>query len=99
MAAARRLGKELEKMRADPFPGLLNIQPAPSVWIVTFAGAAGTLYAGETFHLSFTFDSDYPVGFCGQHQRQQGRSLFLTVAATVLPSDIRPGGRLSRSGP
>jgi len=31
------------------------------VWLITFTGAAGTLYAGETFTLRVRFTSDYPM--------------------------------------
>lgn len=31
------------------------------VWLISFTGAAGTLYAGETYTLRIRFTSDYPM--------------------------------------
>lgn len=60
--AARRITKELEKLREDQSNHNLTIE-APSIdtWFVTFIGAAGTVYEGEVYTLQVRFTEDYPM--------------------------------------
>jgi ubiquitin-conjugating enzyme E2 W len=60
--ANKRVQKELERLVADPIPGIVIVpQEDSSIWIAAFVGGEGTLYEGEEFQLQFRFSADYPI--------------------------------------
>ncbi|KAJ1866721.1 hypothetical protein LPJ78_001561 [Coemansia sp. RSA 989] len=58
---SKRLMGELRQMESEP-PASMRLLCCESLdlWIVTMAGAEGTLYAGEQFTLQFRFPANYP---------------------------------------
>jgi len=58
--AAKRVEKELAAF-ADASDGLSLEVKAANIWHVSFVGAAGTLYAGESFTLKIEFTDEYPM--------------------------------------
>ena len=62
MAASKRLTKEHKSLLENPPAGvkLSTTVFHPSQWQATIFGVPGSLYAGETFTLQFTFNDKYP---------------------------------------
>ncbi|KAJ3226978.1 ubiquitin-conjugating enzyme E2 W [Chytriomyces hyalinus] len=59
----KRLTKELRDMKANP-PAGISIEDADdnlNKWTVKLDAADGTIYAGESFQLRFTFGNKYPL--------------------------------------
>ncbi len=60
--ANRRLQKELKDLIKSPIPGVELVDCTDlNRWVLKITGAEGTLYAGEVYHLQFTFSSGYPI--------------------------------------
>jgi ubiquitin-conjugating enzyme E2 W len=57
----KRVAKELERLCADPIPGITIVPEDSSEWIASFSGASGTIYEGEEFNLRFRFSQEYPI--------------------------------------
>lgn len=61
---ALRLQKELANFMRDPIPGMSlecnSVEGNLNIWVINVAGAANTLYEGETFKLQFKFPQRYP---------------------------------------
>mmetsp|Transcript_16261 Transcript_16261/g.23704 ORF Transcript_16261/g.23704 Transcript_16261/m.23704 type:complete len:167 (-) Transcript_16261:190-690(-) len=61
--ALKRVQKELQRFQEDSVNDStfrVSVQ-SDDVWLITFTGAAGTLYAGETYTLRVRFTPDYPM--------------------------------------
>ncbi|GIX63630.1 GDP-D-mannose pyrophosphorylase [Babesia caballi] len=60
---AERLAEELAQFRRDPPPNCsVEVFGARNdIWIVTWTGLPGTVYAGEQYRLKFIFPKEYPL--------------------------------------
>eukprot|EP01036_Dinobryon_divergens_P027272 gene27272-36011_t len=63
LRAAKRIQKEHEKFTSDSKvdPTFRLTVQSNDVWLISFTGAAGTLYAGENYTLRIRFTEDYPM--------------------------------------
>ena len=61
MRSSKRISKELEKIIENPEDGLIVNPIAPDHWQISFDGANGTLYEGESFTVNVKFSPDYPI--------------------------------------
>mmetsp|Transcript_4225 Transcript_4225/g.9476 ORF Transcript_4225/g.9476 Transcript_4225/m.9476 type:complete len:152 (-) Transcript_4225:120-575(-) len=60
--ALRRINKELEKFAGEAAADGLSLEVlADNIWHVSFLGAPGTLYEGESYTLRARFTDDYPM--------------------------------------
>ncbi len=53
--------QEVEKFREDSSDGLSLEVLTENIWQVSFTGAPGTLYDGESYTLRIRFNEDYPM--------------------------------------
>uniref|UniRef100_A0A0D3FMG7 UBC core domain-containing protein n=3 Tax=Oryza TaxID=4527 RepID=A0A0D3FMG7_9ORYZ len=60
--ACNRLQKELAEWQVNPPSGFKHkVTDNLQRWVIEVAGAAGTLYAGETYQLQVDFPEHYPM--------------------------------------
>lgn len=63
-AMAKRISKELEKLRSDPelVEPIFSLEvQSENCWIISFICPSDMIYAGERYALRITFGPNYPI--------------------------------------
>lgn len=101
--ATRRLQKEMEDLTrnySDSLQAELEDDSNWRVWLVSFTGAPGTVFAGERFTLEFRFSDNYPIEapdviFKGAYPHHEHVYSNGYICLSILYDDWTPSLRVS----